>query len=336
MDINILNSNFERIAIVDYYKSLMWCKRYYTVGALDIEIEATAEVLEIFQKGYFITRNDDDGIYRIEALELNTDIENGDYLIVGAYDCKNILKQRIIWNTVIFSGTVENYIRKLIMDNVISPTIAERKINNFALKDSHGYTEVIEQQTTYDNLCEKIISVCQTYEYGWKITFENGIFYFDLYKGQDEGVRFSPNFENISNTTYKADWSEYKNVALVGGDGEGIDKKLTSVGDNAGLDRFEMFVNASSISSNIEEYDEVVYYNSLRNEGKERLAETAVSTEFEGEIDWLNTYRYKDDYNLGDIVTIDNGYGVVIKARIIEIIETWDSEGYTLEPKFEY
>ncbi len=336
MDINILNTNFERIAIVDYYKSLMWCKRYYTAGALDIEIEATAEVLEIFQKGYFITRNDDDGIYRIEALELNTDIENGDYLIVGAYDCKNILKQRIIWNTVIFSGTVENYIRKLIIDNVISPTIAERKINNFALKDSHGYTEVIEQQTTYDNLCEKIISVCETYEYGWRIIFENGMFYFDLYKGQDEGVRFSPEYENISNTTYKADWSEYKNVALVGGDGEGIDRKLTSVGDNAGLDRFEMFVNASSISSNTEEYDEVSYYNSLKNEGKEKLAETAVSGEFDGEIDWLNTYKYKEDYNLGDIVTIDNGYGVVIKARIIEIIETWDSEGYTLEPKFEY
>ena len=91
MDINILNENFERIAICDYYKSLMWCKRYYEVGALDIEIEATAETVELFQRGNYITRDDDDGVYRIEAIEISTDIEEGDYLIVGAYDCKKIL-----------------------------------------------------------------------------------------------------------------------------------------------------------------------------------------------------------------------------------------------------
>lgn len=336
MDINILNSNFERIAVVDYYESLMWCKRYYDVGALDIEIEATEETVEVFQRGNYITRNDDTSIYRIEAIELNTDVDEGDYLIVGAYDCKKILAQRIIWSTVIFSGTVEDYIRKLITDNLISPSDTDRAISGFILGDKRGYTETIEQQTTYDNLCEKIISICKTYEYGWSVDFVNKNLYINIYKGEEKGVRFSPQFENIADTKYKVDYSNYKNVALVGGDGEGKDRKLKTVGTATGLERCEMFVDAKSISSNTEEYTEETYYNALENEGKEKIAETAVSAEFEGSIDWLNTYAYKEDYNLGDVVTIDNGYGVSIKARIIEIIETWDNEGYALEPKFEY
>lgn len=336
MDINVLNTNFERIAIIDYYKSLMWCKRYNDVGALDIEIEASEEVLNIFQKDYYITRSDDDYVYRIEALELTTDIEQGDYLIVGAYDCSKILGQRIIWDTVIFNGTMENYIRNLITKNVISPTIESRKISNFALGELHNYTETIEQQTTYDNLLEKIIAVCKSYNYGFKVTLANNVFSFDLYKGENRGVRFSPEYENISNTSYKADYSEYKNCALVGGDGEGQDRKLAQVGTTEGLNRYEIFVDAKSISSNEKGYDEVAYYNALKAQGEEKIAETEVNAEFNGEIDWLNTYKYKEDYNLGDIVTIDNGYGIVIQARITEIVETWDSEGYALEPKFEY
>lgn len=335
MDINILNENFERIAICDYYKSLMWCKRYYEVGALDIEIEATAETVELFQRGNYITRDDDDGVYRIEAIEISTDIEEGDYLIVGAYDCKKILSQRIVWNTVNFNGTAENFIRKLITDNIISPSDSNRKISNFALKNSRSYTETLSQQTTYENLGEIVQDTCKANQYGWKVTLEDGIFYFDLYKGADNGIIFSPDYDNLSNTNYKADYSNYKNVALVGGEGEGKDRKLKSVGTASGLNRIEIFVDAKSQSTN-EEITETEYYNSLAEQGKQSLADKAVTTEFEGEVNWEDIYTYKTDYNLGDIVTIKTQYNVIMKARIVEIIETWDSAGYTLEPKFDY
>ena len=71
------------------------------------------------------------------------------------------------------------------------------------------------------------------------------------------------------------------------------------------------------------------------HEGKEKLAEHSVTTSFEGEVD-SNSYKYKTDYDLGDIVTVKNEYGITVNARITEVIETWDNEGYTCEPKFEY
>lgn len=343
MDINVFNNNFEKIAIVDQYRSLMWSRRYYDVGALDLEIEASNETLAIFKKGYYITRNDDDAVYIIKALEIDTQENNDNFLIVGAYECKEILKRRIIWKQVNFSGTAENYIRKLITDSVINPEIAARKINNFNLKTAKGYTETIEQQVTYDNLCDKIIEICTTFGYGWKVTRENGQFYFDLYKGVDRSIDqdvnprviFSPDNENIISTKYLTDDSNFKNVALVGGEGEGVERKIRTIGSAEGLERYEMFVDASGISSNTEEGDLVDYYNALISEGKEKLAEQAVTTSFEGEVD-TNSYLYKTDYNLGDIVTLRNEYGITANARITEVIETWDDEGYTVEPKFEY
>lgn len=126
--------------------------------------------------------------------------------------------------------------------------------------------------------------------------------------------------------------SESKNVALVGGEGEGLERKLRQVGNVSGLERREVFIDAGSASS---EGDLVDYYDALINEGKEKLSEMTAKITFEGEVDTTN-YRYKIDYDLGDIVTVKNKYGVTISARIVEIIETWDNEGYTIEPVFEY
>lgn len=346
MIINILNNHLQKIAVVDNYTSLIWCKRYFDVGALDLEIEATAETLAIFKKGYFITRDDDDAIFRIEALELDTTQDRNNSLIVGAYDCKKILHQRIVWQQVNFYGTVEDYIRRLITQNIVSPSMGARRITNFFLKTAKGYTEMINEQVTYDVVGEKIIELCKNYNYGCKVTLENGRFLFDLYKGVDRSIDqdtnphvvFSPDNENLVSSKYNTDISDFKNAALVGGEGEGFERKTRTIGSAAGLDRFEMFIDASSLSRNEgteEEIDLPTYYENLIAEGKDKLAEQTVTTSFEGEVD-AQSYKYKTDYDLGDIVTIKNEYGISVNARITEIIETWDNEGYTIEPVFEY
>jgi len=133
VSINVLNQSLQRIAVVDDYTSLIWAKRYYEVGALDLQVEATEKNLEIFRKYNYITRDDDDAVYRIEALELDTSVDQTNYIIVGAFDCKKILNQRIVWRQLNFTGTVENFIRRIITDNIINPDISQRRINNFLL-----------------------------------------------------------------------------------------------------------------------------------------------------------------------------------------------------------
>ena len=47
-------------------------------------------------------------------------------------------------------------------------------------------------------------------------------------------------------------------------------------------------------------------------------------------------YKYKENYNLGDYCKVKNKYGIEVEGQIVEVVETWDVNGYSIEPKFEY
>ena len=73
----------------------------------------------------------------------------------------------------------------------------------------------------------------------------------------------------------------------------------------------------------------------LLERGYEHLAEFGYVTSFEGTIEPNTTFRYKIDYDLGDLVTVQNDFGISEVVRIAEVIEVWDDNGYAVEPKFE-
>lgn len=78
-----------------------------------------------------------------------------------------------------------------------------------------------------------------------------------------------------------------------------------------------------------------IYIESLKNVGYEKMSKYISTTSFSGEIITSMGYKYKEDYNLGDIVNIVSEFGLSINARITEIIESQDDNGYTIEPTFE-
>lgn len=79
-----------------------------------------------------------------------------------------------------------------------------------------------------------------------------------------------------------------------------------------------------------------IYSTYLLNRGYEDLSEYGATTSFEGSIEPNTTFVFKEDYFLGDIVTVENEYGISVEARIVEIVEVCDDTGYYVEPKFEY
>lgn len=334
MDTNfyVLDKELNRIGMIDTFISLIWCNRYYDIGALDLEVEATEKNLQLFKKGNYIVREDDDMICRIEALQLDTRDDNDNVLIVGGEDCKKILTQRIIADTINFRGTFNDYIKRMIAENVINPTIPNRKINNFQYVDSKEFADPIIQTVTYDNLAEKIISLCRSFLYGWKVYLENGAFKVKLFKGVEKPIVFSVENDNLFSSKYLQDATKIKNTALIGGDGEGANRKTVWFGTSVGLDRYEMFINDSESSAGVEDIE---YFTKLKSKGAEEIAKNGEIISFEGEIDSLHN-KYKEDFNIGDIISIKNNIGIQTNARITEVIETWDKDGYSIEPKIEY
>lgn len=343
MEFYILNTSNERVGVLDTFQSAIWTPRYFDVGDFEIMVPASADMLNLLCEEHMLTRLDDDMIGVIERVQLNTDEEEGDFLLVSGRDAKCILARRIVWSQTILSGTVEDCIRQLITENVVSPTDPLRAIPNFVLGDRKGFTETMQMQVTGDNLLEVITKICQTYGLGFSVKMVSGNFVFDLYKGEDRSfrqstnprVKFSPEFENVVTVEFEADRSNMMNVALVAGEGEGTDRKTVSVGSESGLSRRELYVDARDVSSNNGAIDSSTYDAMLAERGSEKLTEFGVITSFFGQVEPSINYTYKVDYFLGDIVQIENEYGIASAQRITEIIECEDAEGYSITPTFD-
>lgn len=345
MDLYVLDKDFNQIALIDDYKSLIWAKRYSKFGDCELYVRACTEYSEILQKGHYLVRNNDNMVCRIETIELDTSTEEGDYHIATGIDCRNILNQRVVWDQTNYSGTVENYIRKLVTDNVINPSLTSRRIDRFVLGDVAGLTDRITEQVTYAPLGDKIMELCTAYNYGTRVRMDDdNQLVFEVYKGinrsynQDvnDHVVFSPEFDNVISSKYITDNSNIKNVAVVAGEGEGVNRRRVTYGTSSGLDRYELYVDARDVSSQVEEGETIDYDAMLTARGIEALAEYGTTISFEGEVEPNYSYKYGSDYDLGDIVQVINVYGISASARITEVIETFNEDGYSVIPTFEY
>lgn len=352
MDIYVLNQSFQAVGIIDDYASMIWTIRYFLNGDFELYTPATKIDIDILKENYYLCRAKDISyeeeeirykhVMIIEKIQIKTDVENGNFLTVTGRCLKSILKRRIIWQQTNLNGKVEQGIRQLITENIISPTVAARKIENFTLAAPLNLADKMKRQFTGDNLGETIESLCTTYGYGYDVDIVGNAFEFYIYIGTDRSynqtatpyVVFSNQFENLISTEYSYDISGYKNVALVAGEGEGLNRKTQTVGNADGLVRYEKYVDARDISTNDGEYTETEYNNMLADKGVESLSESPIVENFEGEVETTLTYELGKDYFLGDIVQVRNEYGIEASPRILEIIESDGKEGHSVIPTF--
>lgn len=73
------------------------------------------------------------------------------------------------------------------------------------------------------------------------------------------------------------------------------------------------------------------YYSLLSQRAAAYAAGIKPRNYIEADLDWT-AYTYKSDYDVGDIVTIEDGAGHSMQARITEMLESMDATGYKLQP----
>lgn len=345
MNFYLYDTNLIRVGIIEIYTSLIWSTRYYEAGDFELYTPASAASLKALKKNYYLVRDDDlTQAMIIKNIQITTDIENGDYITITGQSLKSILNRRIIWDQTTLNGNLETMIRRLVYDNAVNPDISARAISRLILGDTIGLTETINAQYTGGNLGETLTEIGQTYGIGWDVLLdlENKKFKFVLIKGKNRTytqnvnprVIFSNDYENLLTTNYVYNSDEYKNVALIAGEGEGLDRRRATIGTASDLNRYELYVDARDISSNEGEILPTEYNDLLLARGQEALSECIILENVEGEVDTHTTYKPNIDYYLGDIVEIVNAYGLIMTPRIIEIIECIDENGYTCVPTF--
>lgn len=368
--LEIRNTSRNIIGIIDTPQSIIWNSLYKSVGDFEIYIRATEANLSMLKVGHYVTRRDVDDVGIIEEVSVTFSLKKGRMIIASGRFAKSILDRRHIYNLngntnnpTILNGNVEKAVRSLVESNAIKCNFDYGRnigilelgaLSNLSANIVDELGNPTQKQVSYANLLDYSDSVLEEYDMSSKIILsDEGKLQYIIYKGADrsvdnidgnEPIIFSQEFDNLLSSNYTFSRKKEKNTALIGGQGEGLDRFYSILIKDVGLDRKEMFVNASSISktykdSNDEEkeYSSEEYEKLLISQGRQELATKRKIETFSGGINITDgQYVLNRDFFLGDIVTIqDNELGKYINARVIETMEAQDENGYSVSVEYE-
>ena len=350
MNVSVLNQEFELVAVIDSYESLIWTDRYNAYGDFELCIAINrGELFPYLKEDNYLCIKESDHCMIIESIKTTTNTEEGNRLIVTGRSLESILERRIMWGQKTFGGALQNVVQLMLSDCIISPSLEARKIPNFLFipSDDPKMTSIqIHHQYTGNNLYSVVKDLCEEHSIGFKITLtSDNKFAFTLYSGSDRSydqtqnayVVFSPNFENILSSNYLSSKVDFKNVTLVAGEGEGASRKTIAVGSASGLDRRELFTDARDISSDTESgvLSDTEYDKQLQSRGEQKLVDHAVITAFEGEVEATRLFTYGKDFFVGDVVQIVDEYGNEGTVYISEVVISNDNNGLAIYPTFQ-
>lgn len=372
----IMDTAYSRIGEIDDYISYIWTERYYTSGDFELIVPITPKNVGLCALGNYIIRADVptltvygdgspyecyDNIGVIETLEYDEGIDGVERMHVSGRFLTGVLSRRVAteWRATGVRPQMAAY--RLISENMGVLASEDRKIPELDYAsfddDQTGMTSTIDVVINGENVLAACESLAENYGFGFKLqcmptfkplyTPEGSYWRLCLYKGVDRSygqnensyVVFSDVYDNLLSSYYKADKRNYITDVLVNGEildtGYRYTTWATNGNTNTGLDRYEAFVESSQVRT-LEDgtvLTDAQYIANLQQEG--RLSLHNLEQAFSGGV-LFGAYQYRQDVNVGDVVTIRNDrWGVYVNARIIEMIEsTAESGEYTCTPTF--
>ena len=319
--------NLTRLGLIEKYSSMQWIRRYSAAGQFELHCPYN----ELLAPENIIKNGNEAGI--IESVIITNTTEQGIMAEVHGRLMLGLLSRRIIWGLAAYSATAENVIRQLVIDNT-----AGNRTLGITVGAAQGYAGNIDYQNSYGNLLEEVSAIAEFAGLGLNVSFPGKVF--SVYKGLDRTSSqptnpraiFSQQFENVLSSEYAYDKKDYKNVALIAGQGEGAERLTATVGTATGLDRQELYVDARDIGAGTTEdpIDQPTQLLMLAQRGNEKLSENKTSESFTADVDPQGNLKYKTDYDLGDIVTVKD-FSLSTDARITEIKEIYEDGGMMLE-----
>lgn len=367
--LEIRNTARAVIGILDTAKSVIWNIEYFGVGDFEIYAPFTASNAAMLQKGYFVTRTNEKNVGVIENISVSYNVQDGQMITASGRFAKAIIAQRLIYAKsgnsiapVISSGNVEEAARALVNSNIIAASDAARNIDFIELGALAGLAAVIvdangnatQKQTSFDNLQEYTDAMLQEYNAGAYVGIDRQTLQLQyiVYAGTDRSADntagndpliFSQDFDNLLATNYLYNDQQYKNTALIGGEGEGAARYFDLLDGGSGIERREIFIDGSDqartykdSSGNDAQYSDTVYSQMLLSKARQELAAMIVIEAMNGEIDLTNSgLTLGAEFYCGDVITIqDNKLGKYANARILKVTEVQDDGGYNISVEF--
>lgn len=237
--------NLELLGVLEQYRSVIWEDKAFSAGSFSLEALLTKETLALLVPENIIwIEGNTAGI--IEYIQEKSG-EDGPYITVKGRLLTGILDRRILWGRYDLSGTASSIMRELVKDCAVAPTRGEteaRKLPNLTLLDISAEGESIRKQQTGGTLLEALEEIGETHNTAFGIQFnaETPGMEFWARVGENrtvnqiknEPVFYSTELDDVLSSEYSYDSTNYRNISVVAGEGEGDNRVMVTVQGNTG------------------------------------------------------------------------------------------------------
>lgn len=336
--IRVFDKDINLLAEIDNYESIDITRRFYKTGEFELKIKASKlHTDKLFKNNLLLVGKNFNKVGIILHREFSGE-DNSDFLIVKGCLLQGILGRRLIIpdtqdSYMSFKGSQEYIIKSFIEMNCINPNDLKRKISRLTLAENKNRGREDSWRSSYENLGDKLSEIAEYSGLGLNISLDikNKSFVFDIIEPKDLTINqnilppviFRNDFNNIKTRKYTESIINSKNVAY-SGIKEDSSKLVLSVGNTSDFERIETFVDC-----NDEDIDEIT------KAGNVILKELEELKTFEIDVRHNNTFIYEKDYDLGDIVTIqDKKLKVTMDSKIVEVKETYTPKTFDVKLTF--
>lgn len=334
----VYSPGLELLGILETCSSVSWESRAFSAGSFTLAAPVTGQTRALLVPDNIIWF-DEHAAGIIEYIE-QEEREEGPSITVKGRELSGILDRRILWGQYALHGSVPDIMRQLVADCCITPTRGDaetRKVPGLVLEEQSGTGTAIHMQTTGGTLLEALKSLGTAYDVAFGVRFDPAVpqMVFWARSGVDrsihqsavEPVFYSTELDDVLSSEYTYNSADYRNVALVLGEGEGGQRAAVTVDESvlSGLARRELYVDARDLQSDADPDNSLTpeeYTDLLSSRGREKIAENSLVRSFSADIRTVSpTYIYGTDFQLGDTITVtDERLGVSADA-IVEAVE---------------
>lgn len=326
--VRILDTEFNLLGEIDNYESLQLTRRFYRAGEFEMHIQLGKQHTDQLQHDKVLCiNNQPHKAALISHREIIQDDKGIETLVVRGPTLAGVLDRRV---TVTESydrkkGAAETVMKHYVHQHIVDGIYAGRQIPFFVCAPDLQRGKYTPWQTRYEQLDQVIQAIAEWCDIGWlvRLDFTARKWVFDVVEGRNlttsqralPPVIFSHEYDNIQSQQYIDSLLQFKNTGYAGGKGEDEDRVMQMVGGATGLDRREVFLDCSSAEDAIE----------LAEMGEQKLSELKRIKTYNGMVLDTRSFQYEKDWDLGDIVTLQNArWGLTMNARITEVKEIYE------------
>lgn len=220
------------------------------------------------------------------------------------------------------SGPAETVMKGYVAANCVNPADADRTIDLVSNEADGGRGANVSMSARYEALADKLEEAARAGGIGWELVGTATGLEFRIVPGVDRSaaqstnppIIFSPDFGNLRTLGYQWSMLNRATLAYVAGQGEGADRAIREVyidaAEPTGIARREAFIDARDLD------DE----SKLVDRGTAKLSEQGPKERLEAQILTVGPFRYRQDWDLGDVVTVRNqDWDVLAHLRIAAV-----------------